>query len=107
MQPRLLALRRLVIAEASSFPELGRTFYERGPGRTMEALATAFERLAERGALRLDDPAVAASHFNWLVMSAPINEAMLLGRDEAPGPAHIRRHADSGVRAFLAAYGDR
>ncbi len=55
MQPRLLALRRLVIGEAGRFPELGRAFYERGPGRTIEILAAAFERLAERGALELDD----------------------------------------------------
>jgi TetR/AcrR family transcriptional regulator, mexJK operon transcriptional repressor len=107
MQPRLLALRRLVIAEASRFPELGAAFYERGPGRTLEALATTFNRLAERGTLRLEDPALAASHFKWLIMSAPINEAMLLGRDEAPTPANIKRHADSGVRAFMAAYGNR
>src|SRR5215216_1575114 len=46
MQPRLLALRRLVIAEAGRFPELGRVFYERGPGRTMATLADTFERLA-------------------------------------------------------------
>ena len=32
MQPRLLALRRLVIGEAGRFPELGRAYYERGPG---------------------------------------------------------------------------
>ena len=31
MQPQLLSLRRLVIAESRRFPELGRTFYERGP----------------------------------------------------------------------------
>ena len=32
MQPRILQLRRLVIGEAGRFPELGRTFYEQGPG---------------------------------------------------------------------------
>jgi AcrR family transcriptional regulator len=104
MQPRLLQLRRLVIGEASRFPELGRTFYQRGPGRTIEALATAFERLAARDILRLDDPALAAAHFNWLIMSAPLNQAMLLGGDEPPPPADLKRHADSGVRVFLAAY---
>lgn len=104
MQPRLLALRRLVIGEATRFPELGRSFYERGPGRTITALTTAFERLAERGVLQLEDPALAAAQFNWLIMSAPINQAMLLGHDEAPRPAELNRYADSGVRAFLAAY---
>ena len=40
-------------------------------------------------------------------MSAPLNEAMLLGRDEAPARAELDRYADTGVRAFLAAYGAR
>ena len=57
MQPRLLQLRRLVIGEAGRFPEAGRIFYERGPGRTVAALAGAFEHLAERGVLRPGRPA--------------------------------------------------
>ena len=105
MQPRLLQLRRVVIGEAGRFPELGRTFYELGPGRTMAALADAFERLAERGELRLDDPSLAAAHFNWLIMSIPLNRAMLFGQDDPPAAAELDRYADSGVRVFLAAYG--
>jgi TetR/AcrR family transcriptional regulator, mexJK operon transcriptional repressor len=107
MQPQVLQLRRLVIGEAGRFPELGRSFYERGPGRTLAALAGAFERLAVRGVLRVDDPLLAAAHFNWLVMSIPLNEAMLLGRDEPPPKADLHRYADTGVRVFLAAYGSR
>lgn len=105
MQPELVRLRRLVIAEVGRFPELGRTFYEQGPGRTIGALTDAFEQLAERGLLRVDDPFTAATQFNWLIMSTPLNEAMLLGRDEALDPAELDRHADSGVRTFLAAFG--
>jgi TetR/AcrR family transcriptional repressor of mexJK operon len=107
MQPRVLQLRRLVIGEAARFPELGRIFYERGPGRTIAALATAFEGLAGRGVLHIDDPRLAAAHFNWLVMSIPLNEAMLLGHDEPPAPAELDRYADAGVRVFLAAHGMR
>jgi TetR/AcrR family transcriptional repressor of mexJK operon len=106
MQPRLLQLRRLVIGEASRFPALGQTFYEGGPGRTIAALATTFERLAARDVLRLDDPELAAIHFNWLIMSAPLNQAMLLGSDAPPAPAKLKRHADSAVRVFVAAYGN-
>ena len=84
MQPRILQLRRLVIGEAGRFPELGRAFYEQGPGRTIAALATAFEQLAARGVLQLDDPRIAAAHFNWLVMSIPLNRAMFLGEDSRP-----------------------
>jgi AcrR family transcriptional regulator len=104
MQPRLLELRRLVIAEAGRFPELGRAFYERGPGRTITALTSVFERLAASGALRLDDPPLAAAHFNWLIMSAPINRAMMLGSDSIPSKRELNRTADAGVRVFLAAY---
>jgi len=105
MQPRIMQLRRLVIAEASRFPELGRTFYEQGPGRTIQALAVVFERLTARGALAADDPQLAAEHFNWLVMSIPLNRAMILGEDDPPPPAELDRYAETGVRAFLAAYG--
>jgi TetR/AcrR family transcriptional regulator, mexJK operon transcriptional repressor len=105
LQPRVLRLRRLVIAEAARFPELGRVFFEQGPGRTIAALAATFDRLAERGLLRVPDPLLAANQFNWLIMSAPLNRAMLLGRDDAPDPAEIDRWADDGVHTFLAAFG--
>jgi AcrR family transcriptional regulator len=104
MQPQVLQLRRLVIGEAGRFPALGRTFYELGPGRTVAALADAFGRLAERKALRLDDAQLAAAQFNWLIVSVPLNRAMLCGDDDVPTGAELDRYVDSGVRVFLAAY---
>ena len=105
IQPRILQLRRLVIGEVARFPELGRAFYDQGPGRTIAALAATFERLAERGLLHLDDPFLAAAHFNWLIMSILLNRAMLFGDDEPSAPTDLDRYADTGVRVFLAAYG--
>jgi TetR/AcrR family transcriptional repressor of mexJK operon len=105
LQPQLLQLRRLVIAEARRFPDLGRTYYERGPGRTVATLASRFQQLAERGRLRLEDPLLAANHFNWLVLSIPLNETMLTGDDERFTPADLERLAQAAVRVFLAAYG--
>lgn len=105
VQPRLMQLRRLVIGEASRFPELGHAFHHRGAERSTAALAAAFERLTERGLLRAHDPELAAAHFNWLVMAAPVNRAMLLGDDAIPTAAELDRYAEGGVRAFLAAYG--
>jgi TetR/AcrR family transcriptional repressor of mexJK operon len=105
--PRVMQLRRLVIGEVSRFPELAKVLYERGPMRALKALATTFESLAKRGLLTIDDPMTAASHFNWLIMSAPLNQAMLLGDAAIPKPAELRRHAAEGVRVFLAAYGKK
>ncbi len=105
MQRRVLQLRRLVIGESGRFPELGQAFYERGPGRTMAGLAEAFQGLAQRGLLQLDrDPLLAAEHFNWLVMSTPLNRAMLGGDALTPPAAELDRYAEAGARVFLAAY---
>ena len=107
LQPRPMQLRRLVIAEATSFPELGRAFYELGPGRTIGELAQAFRRLGERGLLTINDPTRAASDFNWLVMSDPLNHAMLLGESEPPDPTSINEWADQAVNTFMSAYDRR
>ncbi len=106
MEPRLLQLRRVVIGEAGRFPQLGRTFYERGPEAAVAALGSAFEHLAQRGLLVLHgDQSTAALHFNWLVVSSAVNVAMFTGDDKPFTAAELRRQADAGVRAFLAAYG--
>lgn len=105
MQPPNLQLRRLVIGESGRFPELGRAYEEQGPGRAVSALTGAFAQLADRGALTAEEPALAAAHFNWLVVSIPLNHAMLSGSDRPPGRARLRRYADGATRVFLAAYG--
>jgi TetR/AcrR family transcriptional regulator, mexJK operon transcriptional repressor len=105
LSPRVIQLRRLVIGETSRFPELGRTFYERGPGRTITTLSEAFAALDDRGLLRVTDHVAAATQFNWLVMSAPVNQAMLLGNEQMPTAADMDRHVQGAVRVFLAAYG--
>jgi TetR/AcrR family transcriptional regulator, mexJK operon transcriptional repressor len=104
LAPDVLALRRLVIAEADRFPRLGRAYYERGPGRTADALAAHFRRLAERGLLRVPDPLVAAQQFNWLITSIPLNQVMLCGSDVRFSEADLEGFVEAGVRLFLAAY---
>lgn len=107
LTPRLMQLRRLVIGEVSRFPELARVLYERGPQRAIAAFAKVIEHLSARGLLTVNDPAVAATQFNWLVMSEPLNRAMLLGDEAIPKQAEMRRHATACVRVFLAAYAAR
>ncbi len=105
LTPRLMQLRRLVIGEVNRFPDLARVLYEGGPQRAIGLLTTVLSDLAERGLLTIDDPVVAATHFNWLIMAEPLNQAMLLGDDAIPSPEALRQHVAEGVRIFLAAYG--
>ncbi|MDH7795580.1 MULTISPECIES: TetR/AcrR family transcriptional regulator [unclassified Beijerinckia] len=105
--PRLLQLRRLVIAEAGRFPELGRALHERGPMRSINRLVQSFTRYQASGDLKIDDAPAAASFFNWLVMAAMTNDAMLLGDDAIPQADAMEGHAKEAVRIFLSAYGAR
>jgi TetR/AcrR family transcriptional repressor of mexJK operon len=107
LTPKLLQLRRLVIGEVERFPDLAQALYASGPRRAMDAQATLFRELTRRGLLAVDDPLVAASQFNWLVMGEPLNNAMLLGDTAIPSRAKIRRHCAAAVRTFLAAYAPR
>ena len=104
-QPHLIQLRRIIIAEAERFPELAQTWYASGPERAHATLADQFHALARRGLLRVDDPLLAAQHFNWLILSIPLNKAMFHGGDTEFTPNELERYADEGVRVFLAAYG--
>ncbi|MEU2836430.1 TetR/AcrR family transcriptional regulator [Streptomyces sp. NPDC007076] len=102
-QPQVLQLRRLVIANADAFPALGAAWYEQGFERVLATLAATFQRLAEDGLLRIDEPLLAAHHFSGLLMWIPVNQAMFHG-----GPQHTQadldHYATAGVRTFLAAY---
>lgn len=104
LDPQVLQLRRVVIGEAGRFPELARVLYERGPRRAINELTQLFHTLRDRELIELDDPAVAAERFNWLIMSEPLNRAMLLGDEAIPSRARLRRHVADTVRFFLAAY---
>jgi TetR/AcrR family transcriptional regulator, mexJK operon transcriptional repressor len=104
-QPHLVRLRRLVIAEAERFPEVAQTWYASGPERAHAVLAEQFRKLGRRGMLRVDDPLLAAQHFNWLILSIPLNAAMLNGEGTTFSRRQLNRFADEGVRVFLAAYG--
>lgn len=106
MQPEVLRLRRLVIAEADRFPDVARAWFDRGFEPTLTVLGEAFVRLAERGLLReLDDPKRAAYQFAGLVAYQPMNQAMFAGTDAVPSAAELDQIADSAVDVFLARYG--
>lgn len=105
MQPHLVRMRRIIISEADRFPDLARAWYARGPERGHTALAQRFQELTRRGRLRVEDPMLAAQHFNWLVLSIPLNTAMFRGNDNAFTQRELEHYADEAVRVFLAAYG--
>jgi TetR/AcrR family transcriptional repressor of mexJK operon len=104
MNPQLLALRRLVISEATRFPDLAAAYYERGPSRVLVALGELFAGL-ERGLLRPVPAARAAPDFAFLLLGPALDEGMFRVGDPVLTPAGIDDAADHAVDVFLAAYG--
>jgi TetR/AcrR family transcriptional regulator, mexJK operon transcriptional repressor len=105
MTPQILQMRRLLIAEATRFPELTRAYYERAPEHVLNTLAPELSKLDERALLSVPDPDLAARHFAFLILGPALDKAMFYGDDAGYTDADLQRFADEGVRVFLAAYG--
>jgi TetR/AcrR family transcriptional regulator, mexJK operon transcriptional repressor len=105
LKPHLVRMRRIIIGEADRFPDLARTWYERGPGRGHSNLAARFAELGKSGRLTVDDPLLAAQTFHWLVLSIPMNRLMFDSDEELFSREELERYADEAVRVFLAGYG--
>jgi len=105
MQPDVLRLRRLVIANADRFPEMGRAWYEHGFERVLATLANQFQRLTEQQLLGAHDPEMAANHFVGLLLWIPVNKVMFSGESALSSEEELERFADAAVFVFLQAYG--
>lgn len=95
---------RIVMAECGRFPELGREFWESGPGRGREVLAAYFEAAVDRGELRIDDLRLAADQFPELC-KAGLHTKVMIGVQTSFTDAEVDRVINGAVDMFLARYG--
>ncbi|WDZ82797.1 TetR/AcrR family transcriptional regulator C-terminal domain-containing protein [Micromonospora cathayae] len=100
---RARALRRLLHAEATRFPELLDAAPGRGAERLTEALADRLARLALSGRLRITDPALAAEQFLALV-TGPLQSRSRYGNRVVPVQEQ-RAVTVAAVDMFLLAVG--
>ena len=103
LNPAVVQLRRLAIAEALRFPAIVTAYWERAPARTLALLTESFTQLAARGELDIDDPAAAAAIFAYAVLGLYQDQA-LLQPSRQPGRADLDQHVGQVVAAFLRAY---
>ena len=104
-RPEVFALRRLLIGEARAFPGFAREYFDRAPGAVLEALASGFAHLGERGLLRLTDAESAAAQFAYLVAGELLDRGVLAGT--LPSRRQITTSAREGVETFLSRYAVR
>jgi TetR/AcrR family transcriptional repressor of mexJK operon len=105
MRPEVIALRRLLIGEAPTFPHLAQDYFDRAPGRVLVALASGFAHLNKHELVDTPDPRRAAEQFAYLIVGEPLDRAMLTGI--SPAGDHVIACAREGVETFLARYGPR
>jgi TetR/AcrR family transcriptional repressor of mexJK operon len=103
LNPAVVQLRRLAIAEALRFPGIVTAYWERAPARTLALLTESFTQLAARGELDIDDPAAAAAIFAYAVLGLYQDQA-LLQPDRPLARADLDQHVGQVVAAFLRAY---
>jgi TetR/AcrR family transcriptional regulator, mexJK operon transcriptional repressor len=103
LNPAVVQLRRLAIAEALRFPDIVTAYWDRAPARTLALLTESFTQMAAQGELDTDDPAAAAGLFAYAVLG-PYQDQALLQPHRPLTRAHLDEHVDSVVAAFLRAY---
>jgi AcrR family transcriptional regulator len=100
LHPRTVALQRLAIAESSRFPQVGQTWFDRGPRLFYEAMTRFFEACQARGELRACNPRDAAILFHDM-MAFDLPHQLLLGIIRQPKASVVEAKVRSVVDAFL------
>jgi TetR/AcrR family transcriptional repressor of mexJK operon len=100
LSPKVIALNRIVIAEAPRFPEVGRIFYDQGPRRRYRALAGFLIEKMRRGEMRIGDAHVASAQFHQLCHCRQFMR-ILWGVAEETTAAVIAAEAVEAVALFL------
>jgi AcrR family transcriptional regulator len=100
----VMALHRLVLGEASRFPQLAKVFHDRGARRGQQRLSAYISSAMRRGMLRDGDATIAARQFAGLCLSGSIQLA-LLGIQEKPEPEMIATEVSDAVNVAIRAWG--
>ncbi|MBT2118932.1 TetR/AcrR family transcriptional regulator [Dyella sp. LX-66] len=100
LEPRALALHRLMIAEGHRFPELSQVIWSAGHDKAIQILAASMER--RRDELRPDiEPLVLAATFVEGLVTGLQLQALIGGRRQPSAEAEIDRQVTSTVATFL------
>ncbi|MBP2436072.1 TetR/AcrR family transcriptional regulator [Microbacterium amylolyticum] len=103
MSPYVQQLRRLVIAEATRFPDLGQLYWEEGFLRVVNSVARCLSILDERGMMEIPEARLAAHHFAGLLLWIPSNQTMFAATMPL-GEQELIETITAGSQAFLRAY---
>jgi AcrR family transcriptional regulator len=102
-RPEKASSSRTVIAIAERMPEIGKAFYETGPGHGISLLTSYLEDQVKAGVLAIDDCEIAAAQFIDACQST-LFKPMIFNFSAPPTEKRIRYVVGIAVKMFLAAY---
>ncbi|WP_316978193.1 TetR/AcrR family transcriptional regulator [Shumkonia mesophila] len=106
MDEETMAVLRILIAEGSKFPEIGKFVLRRGPDSVIERTAEYLLELAEAGKLRIDHPQEAARAFTGLLIGN-ILLRRLISPTSGMSREDLEKHVNRSVEIFLTGVGLR
>jgi TetR/AcrR family transcriptional regulator, mexJK operon transcriptional repressor len=98
LTPEAIAINRIVIAEATRFPNLAKLVHQQGWQRSNAAVAAVLDGFAKNGQIEVEDTDVAADLFLSLVIGRQTRLAMLGIETD---PAQIDQRVQAAVELFL------
>jgi AcrR family transcriptional regulator len=103
LSDRVIALNRLVIAEAVRFPEIGRTLYEAGIRRGLKRLGDYIQAAMDQGHLRSGEASLAAEQLMELGVGGGYRLRLMNAAAE-PDAAEVQAKVDAALRTFMQLY---
>jgi AcrR family transcriptional regulator len=100
LDPEVVALYRMMLAEGDTFPDIPETFYRKAMQRTVAALADWLRARQKRGLITLDDVDQAAGMLLGMIVFEP-QRAALYGHQPLPDHAALSERARACARLFL------
>jgi TetR/AcrR family transcriptional regulator of autoinduction and epiphytic fitness len=104
-QPFVVAAHRIVIGVAERMPDVGREFYEAGPQRTIDAVASFIDHHVAAGRLKVPNSNLAAAQFLELVQATIMRPRLYGAVSELATVEEIENVVKAAVAMFIAAYG--
>ena len=103
LRPDMMSLARLIIAEASHFPDVARIYHEGGPLRALNGIQTFLESQRTLGRVRFSDGKRAAQHL-WTLTLSSEREWHLHRPNLRPDIERTTSAIEEGLRVFFVAY---
>lgn len=103
LDPAIVRFYRNAAVEIERFPELGQMLFDNGPVAMINVISVYLSRWHEQGALRLDDPHLAAVQFVMLCQGDLVARSQLGVLPDPLQPAIVET-VEHAVETFLRAY---